>query len=373
MAVKDYYEILGISESASQDEVKKAYRKLAKMYHPDKNPGDKQAEERFKEIGEAYNVLSDPEKRKQYDMMRKYGAYAGTGAGAGPFTGGFGAGEPFKWETLKDEDLFGFGGLGDLFESFFRGFGGGTHVETEQETKPRKGDDIHMNMEIPFDLSIKGGKAVVKVPKDVVCKTCGGSGAAPGYDVVVCPRCKGTGSVSYKLGGYAISRTCPECLGRGTRPKKPCPTCGGLCYTRGVKKVRVRIPKGVKDKTRIKIKGQGDEGVKGATPGDLYITIRVQPDPKYVRKGNDIVIKKDIALDQAILGDTIEVTNPYGKTVRIKIPPGTQPGKKFRVKNMGIINELEKKKGDLIVEINVRIPKNLTKEQKEFIKTFSKK
>jgi len=370
MATKDYYEILGVNEQATTDEIKKAYRRLAKMYHPDRNPGDKQAEERFKEIGEAYSVLTDPEKRKQYDMMRKYGgAYAGTG----PSTGGFGDTSGFKRETLKDEDLFGFGGLGDIFEQFFRGFGGRTGFYEETRAKPRRGDDIHISMEIPFALSLRGGKAIVKVPNEMTCDTCKGSGAAPGTQVTVCSRCKGTGTVSYSLGGYAISRTCPECLGKGTRPRKPCPDCSGLGFIKGIKKVRITIPKGVKDKTRIKINGRGGEGLSGAPPGDLYITIRVSPDSNYERVGNDLVIKRTIGLDEAILGTTIEIESPYGKKARFKITAGTQPGKKFRIRKLGVINEREKRTGDMIIEVNVSIPKNLTREQKEFIKTFSKK
>ncbi|MGQ9706720.1 MAG: molecular chaperone DnaJ [bacterium] len=370
MATKDYYEILGVSENASESEIKKAYRHLAKMYHPDRNPGDKQAEERFKEIGEAYSVLSDPEKRRQYDMMRKYG---GTYAETGPFSGGFVDISDFRWETLKDEDLFGFGGLGDIFEQFIRGFGTRSGTYTETRARPKRGDDIHLNIEIPFELSLKGGKAIVKVPKEITCNKCGGSGAEPGTEVLICPRCKGMGSVSYSLGGYAISRTCPECLGKGTRPRRPCSSCSGLGFTRGIKKVRITIPKGIKDRTKIKIVGKGDEGFVGAQPGDLYITIRVTPDPNYERIGDDLIIKRTIGIDEAILGTKLEVVNPYSKKVMLRIPAGTQPGKRFRIKNMGVINERDRKIGNLIVEVNVKIPKNLTKEQKEFIKTFSKK
>lgn len=368
---KDYYEILGVDEDASENEIKKAYRKLAMMYHPDRNPGDEEAEKRFKDINEAHDVLTDPEKRKQYDMMRKYGGVGYTGAGA---PGDFGFGQPgggmgdVRWETITDEDLGSFGGLGDIFETIFKGFG---HKEERKPKTRTRGDDIKMNMEIPFSLSVKGGTTIVKVPKDVKCPVCNGTGAEPGSKVTVCERCGGTGSVSYELGGYGLARTCPECLGRGVKPQRPCHSCNGLGFSKKTRKVRLKIPAGIRDNTKLKIEGRGDDGRGGGPPGDLYITIRVKPSKKFERKGDDIYTDVSIDYDDAILGTTVYVETVYGKKVKLNIPPGTQPDKIFKLPKMGVKNETKGVVGDHYVRVNVVIPRNLTEEERERIRQMS--
>jgi len=384
MSSKDYYQILGIDENAGEKEIKSAFRKLAKTYHPDRNPGDREAEERFKEINEAYDVLSDSKKRKQYDQMRTLGAYGPFaprqgGAGGSPFDfGGFGGpgGQSYTWTTIDDADLGGFGGLGDIFEELMRQMGmerkGWRSKEEAKKRAARRGQDINLSIEVPFDLAIKGGKVVVKVPGKLVCEACRGSGAAPNGRVDVCKRCKGKGTVAYELGGYALSRTCPECLGKGTRPDKPCPSCGGLGFSRGERKIGIKLPAGVGDKTKLKLAGRGDMGEGKAPAGDLYITIRVTPSEEFVREGDDIRTTISIGVDEAILGTTREIKTVSGKKVRLKIPPGSQPGKVFRLKGHGVYNERKKRSGDHLVKVEVKIPKKLTEEQREFIESFAR-
>ena len=381
MTSKDFYQILGLDEKAAEEQIKAAFRKLAKTYHPDRNPGDKEAEERFKEITEAYDVLSTPQKRRQYDQMRKYGAYGPfTGADRGAYNpydfGRYGSpGQTHTWSTIDDADLGTFGGLGDIFEELLRQMGVDRGGRSRDRTKKRaiRGEDIRLSLEIPFDLAIKGGRLVVKVPGKTVCPACGGTGSAPGGKVNVCRRCKGSGTVAYQLGGYALSRTCPECLGKGTRPEKPCPQCGGLGFSRGERKVGIKVPAGVADKTKLKIASQGEAGDGGAPAGDLYITIRVSSDKEFTRRGDNICTVISIDLDEAMGGTTKDIPTVTGKKVRLKIPAKTPPGKVFRLKGQGVHNQRRQRTGDHLVTVEVKMPRKLTKEQREFLEGFSKK
>jgi molecular chaperone DnaJ len=308
--------------------------------------------------------------------MRKYGCVGFTGTGA-PGGGGFdfGFGQPgaetgdIRWEDISTEDLGGFGGLGDLFENLFGGFG---RKKTRKAQTRERGDDIKMNMEIPFSLAIKGGTTIVKVPRDVKCANCNGTGAQPGSEVYVCTRCGGAGTITQELGGYGLSRTCPECFGTGTIPRNPCPVCKGFGYAKKTRKIRFKIPRGIRDNTKIKMAGKGDDGRGGGPPGDLYITIRVKPSKKgFVRKKDDIYTELTIDFDEAILGVEKEIETVYGKKVKLKIPPGTQPDKAFRLKKMGVKNKMKGTTGDHFVKIHVKIPRNLTEEEKERIRQMA--
>ncbi|MFZ5625582.1 MAG: molecular chaperone DnaJ [Gemmatimonadota bacterium] len=367
---KDFYQILGVPESASQDAIKKAYRKLAKQYHPDANPNNPQAAERFKEISEAHAVLSDPEKRKQYDAMRRLGAFDGgfqrrsSGAGAGPRTGPFrpGAGGPFEEEPGFDFGDFGSFGLGDIFSSIFGGRG-------RRETAGGRGETLEVQVEVPFRLAALGGKLPVTLPVVDRCPQCGGSGAAPGATLVTCDECGGRGTVSFGQGGFAVNRPCPKCRGRGKIPSEPCPTCGGLGDVRTEKRVMITVPPGTDTGTKVRIKGQGQPGAPGGQAGDLIVTFQVQPDRFFRRDGLDVICSVPINIAQATLGTKLRVRTLDDKRVVLKIPPGTQPGRKFRIKGQGI--EKNGQRGDQLVEVQVTIPEHLTPEQQELMKKLA--
>jgi molecular chaperone DnaJ len=368
---KDYYAVLGVSASASQDEIKKQYRRLAKKYHPDANQNDPKAAERFKDISEAYNVLGDAQKRKQYDDMRRYGAFTGFG---GPRAGGPrpGAGAPggpgspggtsFRFE---DFDIGGLGGLGDLFSSMFGGArGAGTRARG-----PERGQSVETTLEIPFRIAALGGKVPVDLEVNEECATCHGTGAAPGATLRTCPECNGRGIVSFGQGGFAVNRPCPMCLGRGQVPSERCPTCGGAGEVRTRKKVMITVPAGTDSGSKVRLTGQGGKGNNGGPPGDLLITFQVQPDRFYRREGIDLVAPVPINIAQATLGSTIHVRTLDGKKVRLKIPPGTPAGKRFRVKGQGVPKGDQR--GDLIVEVTITVPERLTAEQEQMMKEFA--
>jgi molecular chaperone DnaJ len=362
VAAKDFYQVLGVPDTASQDDIKKAYRRLAKQYHPDANPNNTQAAERFKEISEAHSVLSDPDKRKQYDTMRKYGAFAGAGAGGGrrgggPATGGFGgAGGGFSTENLDFGDL---GGLGDIFSSIF---GRGRREE-------RGGDTLDTVVEVPFRLATLGGKISVTVPVTEPCPTCQGSGGAPGATFSQCPECNGRGTISFGQGGFAVNRPCPRCRGRGRIPSQPCPTCRGAGDVRTERRVQITVPPGTEDGTRIRLRGQGAPGQSGTPAGDLLVTFQVQPDRFFRRDGLDLVSEVPINVAQAVLGTRIRVRTIDGKKVVLRIPPGTQPGRRFRIKGQGV--EKNGRRGDQLVQVNLNVPDDLTPEQQELMKQFA--
>jgi molecular chaperone DnaJ len=324
---KDFYAVLGVSASATQDEIKKQYRRLAKKYHPDSNPNDPKGGERFKEISEAYNVLSDPEKRKQFDIG-------------------------------------GLGGLGDLFSSMFGGGRtGGARARTE------RGQSVEMTLDVPFRVAALGGKVPVQLEVNEECPTCHGTGAAPGATMRTCPECNGRGVVSFGQGGFAVTRPCPMCLGRGQIPSERCPTCNGAGEVRARRTVQITVPAGVDSGSKIRLAGQGGKGQNGGPPGDLVITIQVKPDRFYRREGLDVVATIPLNVAQATLGTKISVRTLAAKRVTIKIPPGTPSGKRFRVKGQGI--EKEGKRGDLIIETSITVPDKLTPEQEQAMKEFA--
>lgn len=354
MASKDYYQILGVPERATADEIKKAYRRLAKQYHPDKNPDKPQAAERFKEISEANGVLGDAEKRAQYDRMRKLGAFD-TSAPRGPRPGGGGAaagGAGF-------EDIDGFG-LGDIFSSIFGR--GGRREESRVEA-------VETTLEVPFHTAALGGKLQVSLPMTDSCPTCAGSGAAKGATISTCPECNGRGSVSFGQGGFAVNRPCPRCRGRGKVPSESCPTCRGAGEVHADRKIMVTVPAATETGQRMRLKGQGQSAGPGTPPGDLIVTFQVLPDRFFTRDGLDLVCEVPINVAQAALGTQLRVRTLDGKKIVLKVPAGTQPGRRFRVKGMGVTSK--GRTGDQLVEVRVQVPEELSAEQQELLRQFA--
>ena len=366
---KDYYAVLGVSPTATQDELKKRYRSLAKKHHPDANPNDAKAAERFKEISEAYNVVGDEEKRKQYDDMRRLGAMGGFGGSPGHSSGGRrrgasqgpGAGNV----RFEDIDVGGIGGLGDLFGSIFGGGRGGAG----RQRGPERGQSVETTLEIPFRTAALGGKVSVDVEVNEPCQTCGGTGAAPGAEVRTCPECAGSGAVSFGQGGFAVQRPCPMCLGRGQVPSQPCPTCRGSGEQRVLRKIVINVPEGSDTGSKIRLKGQGGRGANGGPPGDLVIALQVAPDRFFKRDGLDLIAEVPLNIAQATLGSRISVRSLDGKKLTIRIPAGTPSGKRFRVPGQGV--KKADKSGDMIVEVGIAVPEKLTEEQEKLMKEFA--
>ena len=358
---KDYYAILGVSEKADDDTIKKAYRSLAKKYHPDANSGNPRASERFKEIGEANGVLSDHDRRKKYDQMRKLGAFGFRGARSGP-RGGAQSSTNFSFE-----DLGGLGGFSDIFSSLFdrgkKGPGG------RRPTGPAKGKNVDHTAEVPFMVAAEGGKITISVPFNEECATCRGSGGAPGSAWKKCTECRGSGSVSFGQGGFAVNRPCPACMGRGEAADKACGACGGNGTIHQERKIQVSVPPGVNSGAKMRLTGQGERGQKGGSPGDLIITFKVLPHRFFRREGNDIHVTVPVNLAQAALGSRIRVSTISGKKVVLRIPPGTQPGTRFRIKGQGI--QREGATGDQLVEVKVEVPDSLTETQEKQIRDFA--
>ena len=379
MAQQDFYAVLGVPASASQDDIKKKYRSLASKHHPDKNPNDPKAADTFKAISEAYTTLGDEKKRKQYDEMRRLGAFGGFGGGA---TRGGQGGRPgaaygyppggahgnVRFEDMGD--LGGLGGLGDIFSSMFGGGAArnGTGASSGRARGPQRGADVETTLTIPFRTAVQGGKVPVELDLTEECATCHGSGAAPGAKLVTCTECSGRGTISFGQGGFAVQRPCPVCMGRGQVPTERCPTCAGNGEVRTRKKVSITVPAGVDTGTRIRLKGQGARGSKGAASGDLLITFTVQADRFYRREGLDLIAPVPINVVDATLGKSIHVKALDGTKLSIKVPAGTQNAKRFRVKAHGI--EKDGMRGDLIVEVQVTVPDKLTPEQEEAMKKF---
>ena len=364
---KDYYRVLGVPEAATADEIKKAYRKLAKKYHPDANPGNKQAEARFKEISEANSVLSDADKRKQYDRLRKYGAFANMGGsrGAGRDAGGGrpGPGPAGGGAGPQFEEGFDFGGLGDIFSSIFGGEGG------PRRTDPGRGaESVETIVTIPFRVAALGGKVPIVIPVTEACPTCTGTGAAPGATLTTCTECKGTGQISFGYGGFAVKRPCPNCRGKGRIPSQRCGTCQGAGDVQTEKRLMIDVPSGSDAGTRLRLKGQGPKG-PGGQAGDLIVSFQIEDDRFFSRDGNDVHATIPINLAQAALGTRIKVRTLDGKHVVLKVPAGTQPGRKFRIKGQGI--EKNGTRGDQIVEVSVEIPAKLDGAAEEKLKAFA--
>jgi len=360
---KDFYQVLGVPENASPEQIKRAYRKLAKKHHPDANPADKTAGERFKEISEANAILSDAEKRKQYDRLRKYGAFAGMprgGGGPGGQPGAPGAG--FRFEDLDLGDLGSFGGLGDLFSSIFGG-------DKKRRAGPERGESVEALVTIPLRVAALGGKVPVVVPVTEACGTCGGSGAAPGSTVSLCAECKGTGTISFGQGGFSVKRPCPACRGRGRVASQRCGGCAGAGDVRVEKRVMITVPPGTDSGSKIRLKGQGPRGTGGAEAGDLVVSFQVEPDRFFTRDGLDIHCSIPVNVAQAILGTKLKVRTLDGKHVVLRVPPGTQQGRKFRIKGQGV--EKGGVRGDQLVEIAIEMPAKLSPEQEELVRKFA--
>ncbi len=347
-AVKDPYKTLGVDRKASDDEIKKAYRKLARQYHPDTNHGDKQAEERFKEVQAANAILSDPDKRKEYD--------SGGGIFGGGFAGGAGGGGGFGTGG-------GFGGFGDILSDLFGnagGRGGG------RPPRPEQGRDLETEVHISFEQAMEGAQIPVSVPLSAPCPTCRGTGAKPGTQPTICTRCNGRGVEAESQGLFSISQPCRQCGGTGTEIKDPCPTCQGSGRTRQVKRYRVNIPAGVKDGSRVRLAGKGEAGPRGGPPGDLYAVTRVAESPIFKRKGDNLEVEVPITIPEAIRGATIEVPT-LTATKRIRVPPGTQHGTVQRLRGEGPPKLNGRGRGDMRYRLMIDVPSSLSKEQAEVV------
>lgn len=367
MGAKDYYHILGVQENASQSEIKQRYRELAKQYHPDKNEGDKQAEEKFKSISEAYDVLGDPQKRQKYDQMRKFGGSQGFGFDPSHFSGFQGSPGGINFNGFSFENFSGFGGLGDIFSQFFD-LGERTR---QKRYGPRSGESIGVEISIPFELSISGGKTSFAIKKEKICPSCQGGGAKPGSRVDTCGQCQGRGTVIIGQGGFGVSRPCPKCYGRGQIIKNPCDTCSGTGQVERNRTYTIRIQPGIENGSQIRLKEQGQPGVSGGKPGDMIVTVRVQPHRFFRRKKNDIHCEVPLSLSQAVLGAKIKVKTVQGNKVQLNVPKGTQDGTTFRLTGLGVENCHTK--GDQLVTVRVKIPENLTDEEVELMEEFSRK
>jgi molecular chaperone DnaJ len=353
----DYYKTLGVDKKASAEDIKKAYRKLARKYHPDRNPDDKQAEERFKEISQAHDVLGDPEKRKQYDSGS--GPFAAGGAG-GPGFGGFGN---FDFDASS---------MGDILSNLFGGGGGGGGASGRRaKSRPQRGRDLETEVRITFDQAISGAQVPLSVPTSGACPTCHGTGAKPGTTPKVCPRCEGRGIETQGQGMFSISQPCSRCGGSGTVIEDPCPTCGGSGAVRTVKKFRVNIPAGVKEGSRIRVPGKGEAGVRGGPAGDLYVVTHVDPSPVFKRKGEHLEVEVPLTIPEALRGGDIRVPTLDGsKTLRVK--PGTRHGAVQRLRGEGPPKLGGKSRGDIHYRFTIDVPDTLTSEQEAVVEQLSK-
>ena len=347
MAIKrDYYEVLGVSKSATSEELKRAYRKLALQFHPDRNPNDPQAEARFKEINEAYEVLSDASKRQRYDTF----GHAGTQGMPGFDFGG------------------GFAGMNDIFDAFF---GGG--MGTRTRGGPQRGQDLRLDLRISFEEAVFGTERELTIPRAEVCSSCRGSGAEPGSSAQSCPQCRGTGQIrraTQSIFGQIVNvAACPRCRGEGKVIEKPCRQCAGVGHRPGEKQVRVRIPAGVDSGSQIRLSGEGEPGPRGGEAGDLYIALHVKGHPVLQRNGTDVIYELPLSVVQAALGDSVEIPTVDGPQ-RLEIPPGTQYGRVFRLHGHGVPHLRSGRRGDQIIYVRVVIPTNLTPDQREALKSL---
>ena len=341
------YDTLGVKKDASDDEIKKAYRKLARKYHPDANGGDKDAEERFKEVQQAYDVLSDPEERKQYDRFGSQNGRPGPGGGS---------------NVNFDFDL------GDIFGGLFGGGGGSRTRATRQ---PLRGNDVETEVHLSFEDSLRGAEAKVPVEVTTACRECGGTGARPGTAPVICPECNGRGVKVESQGLFALSQPCPRCRGNGTVIEKPCPSCHGSGRERRIKTYTVKIKPGVKDGTRIKLRGKGEPGENGGPAGDLVVVTRIAPSRVYERRGDNLVVEVPVSYATAALGDKVEVPTPDGP-VSLKIPAGSEDGKLLRIKGRGAPKLNGSGKGDVLARVRIQVPKRMNKKEREILEELKK-
>jgi molecular chaperone DnaJ len=360
---KDYYQTLGVAKNATAAEIKKAYRKLAQKYHPDNNPGNKEAEERFKEISAAHDVLADEDKRVQYDQVRDMvssGVGFGGGAGGRGGPGGRVRVEGFPFGT---EGADGFGDLSDLFGSIFSGAAG---ARGGRAREPAHGDDLETEARISFEDAMRGTTIPLRIQGPAPCPRCKGSGAEPGTSPVTCPTCGGSGTVAANQGVFSIARPCPQCHGSGRIVEHPCTECHGSGSVRRTREFSVRIPAGVRDGARIKVPGRGEPGPPGSRPGDLYVVVRVTPHELFGRKDSDLTLNLPLSYTEAALGANVEVPTLDGP-VTLKIPAGTPAGKTFRIRGKGAPKAKKGGQGDLLVTVGVNVPSKLSKEEKELL------
>jgi molecular chaperone DnaJ len=346
MAKQDFYEILGVAKSADADELKRAYRKLAMQYHPDRNAGDKSAEQKFKDISEAYDVLKDDQKRAAYDRFG-HAAFENGSRGPGDFAGGFS------------------GGFADIFEEMFGAMGG-----RRAQSGPSRGNDLRYNIEVSLEEAFRGKQTTIRVATFVQCDTCKGNGAEPGSRPVSCRTCQGHGRVRRQQGFFTIEQTCPTCQGAGQTIEKPCKACGGPGRVRREKTLSVNIPGGVEDGTRIRLAGEGEVGLHRAAPGDLYIFVSIAAHGIFQRDGGNIFCRVPIPVTTAALGGTIEVPTVEGSRTRVTVPPGTQSGHQFRLRGKGMTVLRSSVRGDMYINAIVETPVNLTKRQQELLREF---
>jgi molecular chaperone DnaJ len=375
---KNYYDVLGTPENASDKDLARAYKKLAKQFHPDANQGDKAAEERFKEISAAYDVLGDADKRKEYDEVRRMVA-SGVGPGGGGFgpggfdPSGFGGGQTFHFETGDDG-----GFISDLLGGMFGGgasAGGRRGRRNRGATGPQRGQDLETELYLSFDDAVRGVTSTVRFRSDAVCHTCHGNGAAPGTSPEICPQCHGAGTIAVDQGPFSFSQVCPTCGGRGQVIPTPCPTCKGRGVEVRDRDVKVRIPAGVADGQRIRVKGRGGAGANGGPAGDLYVIVHVAAHPLFGRNGNDLMLRLPVTFPEATLGANVKVPTLDGQ-VTVKVPAGTPSGKVLRVRGKGIHANGKssggKGGGDLLVTIDVQVPTALNDEQREAVEALTK-
>ncbi|MCG8569214.1 MAG: molecular chaperone DnaJ [Spirochaetes bacterium] len=360
MAKRDYYEVLGLNKSASTDEIKKSYRKLAMKYHPDKNPDDKEAEVKFKEATEAYTVLADKEKRQRYDQFG-FAGVEGMGAGGNPFEGFGGTGF---------DDIF--SGFEDIFSSFFGGgFSSGGRRSGGRRTQ--RGNDLLYTLEISLEDAAFGKTVDITYDRQEKCETCSGSGSKSGSGKKLCPECGGSGQIRRSQGFFSIATTCPRCHGAGEIIENPCNSCGGSGVKRKKVTKNVKIPAGIDNGKRIIIRGEGDAGESGAPSGDLHIKFRVQPHEYFIREDNNLMIEIPISYTQAVLGDDISVRSLDNKTIKLKIPSACENGKILRIKNAGVpYLENSNRRGDLYIKVTIEVPANLSREEKKILEEFRK-
>jgi molecular chaperone DnaJ len=358
VAKRDYYEVLGIQKNASKDDIKKAYRKLAIQYHPDKNPGNKEAEEKFKEATEAYEILSDDQKKSAYDQF----GFAGV---EGMNSGGH------DWSNFRGfEDIFGGGDFGSIFDTIFGGAFGGGGGRASNRSGPRSGANLRYDIEISFKDAVFGTRVEIQYSRNETCHVCNGSGAAGGSEKKVCPTCRGSGQVRHSQGFFSVATTCHSCGGEGYIIEQPCKECGGSGTQKKRQKIMATIPPGMENGRRVSMSRQGDAGPNGGPPGDLYVFIRVKPHEYFERQDLDLYCATPISITQAILGAEIHVSTLDGKTIKAKIPAGIQSGKMIRIRNEGVPSG--GRRGDLYIKLIVRIPEKLSRQGRELLEELSK-